>query len=373
LFENHPTIPRLKGDWAAINILTNRYVVNVRNSFVVPFLDRQRAFVKKWLEHRDFDNFYQFDIICEINGWPRRTPRVFPAEVHELIKRHRYLLEEPQDLHPKNLHSHIVVRYYHELQCFYDNIGCARISLLPLCTSKRHFMTIDSTVLLYMLINIYETLGEQAPSWIQGIILYNNVCDDAIHVCRDEMWHKTFGLTKLKTSSKRRFDYQIGTDGVSTCFHFSHPKPDQPADMNDNDRAHFLDAKRIISIDPGNTSTDSSPSPERTIMAPFEGPTENSKRGRRCSPSTRIGKGNVGKVFQMGCVALDEERVGRRTRNDRSFQAAFGGCIPTPRWTPHLHTRLCRNQSLCSCFEVGLRPTKKEKYCFFEFLFSSVT
>lgn len=253
-FQNHPEIPRLKGDWAAINILTNRYVVNVKNSFVVSFLDRQKAFVKKWLQHRDVDNLYQFDIICEINGWPRRTPRVFPAEVHELIKRHRHLLEEPQDLHPKNLHPHIVVRYYHELQCFYDNIGCARVSLLPLCTSKRHFMTIDSTVLLHMLINVFEALGEQTPSWIQDIVLYNNVCDDAIHVCRDEMWKKTFGLTKLKTSSKHRFDYQIDTDGISACFHFSHPKPDQPADTRDNDREHFLDAKRIISIDPGRTN-----------------------------------------------------------------------------------------------------------------------
>ena len=83
-FQNHPEIPRLKGDWAAINIVTNRYVVNVKNPFVVSFLDRQKAFVKKWLQHRDVDNIYQFDVICEINGWLRRTPRVFPAEVHDM-------------------------------------------------------------------------------------------------------------------------------------------------------------------------------------------------------------------------------------------------------------------------------------------------
>lgn len=254
VFENHPEIPRLKGDWAAINILTNRYVTNVKNSFVVPFLDRQKAFVKKWLKHGDLDKSYKFDIICEINGWPRRTPRVFPAEVHELIKRHRELLEEPQDLHPKNLRPHVVVLYYHELQRFYDNVGCARISLLPLCTSKRHFMTIDSTVLLNMLLNVADIMENQAPGWIQDIALYDKMCSDAIHVCRDEMWKKTFGLRKLKTSSKRRFDYQIDTDGISGCFHFSHPKPPQIVDTNDSDRKHFLDAKRIISIDPGRTN-----------------------------------------------------------------------------------------------------------------------
>jgi hypothetical protein len=82
----------VKGDWAAINILTNRYVVNVKNSFHFPFLDRQKAFLFKWLEHRELDKLYRYDITCEINGWPRTTPRVFPSEVHELIKRHRQLI-----------------------------------------------------------------------------------------------------------------------------------------------------------------------------------------------------------------------------------------------------------------------------------------
>jgi hypothetical protein len=254
-FQNHPAISRSKGDWAAINILTNRYAVNAKNSFCVPFLDRQKAFLTKWLEHRELDKSYRFDMICEINGWPRTTPRVFPSEVHELIKRHRQLLEEPQDLHPKRLHPHLVVPYYYELQCFYDNIGYARISLLPLCTPKRHFMTIDSTVLLKMLLNVLEEMGENAPDWIKDIAFYDNVYGDAIHACRDEMWQKTFGLKKLKTSSKRRFDHQVDTDGISACFHFSYPKPPEPTDPSaTNDRTHFLDAKRIISIDPGRTN-----------------------------------------------------------------------------------------------------------------------
>lgn len=253
-FQNHPLIERVKGDWAAINILTNRYVVNVKNSFHVPFLDRQKAFLIKWLEHRELDKYYRYDITCEINGWARTTPRVFPSEVHELIKRHRQLLQEPQDLHPKLLDPHIVVCYYHELQCFYDNIGCARISLIPLCTPKRHFMTIDSTVLLNMLINVVEKMGENAPCWIKDIVLYDKMCDDAIHVCRDEMWRNTFGLKKLNTSSKRQFDYQIDTDGISACFHFSYPKPPDQTERDQNDRSSLMDAKRIISIDPGRTN-----------------------------------------------------------------------------------------------------------------------
>ena len=82
----------------------------------------------------DFDKSYRFDITCQINGWPRKTPHVFPAEVHDLVKRHRELLREPEDLHPKNLDPHVVVCYYYEIQCFYDLVGLARISLLPICS-----------------------------------------------------------------------------------------------------------------------------------------------------------------------------------------------------------------------------------------------
>lgn len=62
--------PALSNIRHAIRSFTNRCVVNVKNSFVVSFLDRQTAFVKKWPQHRDVDNLYQSDIICEINGWP---------------------------------------------------------------------------------------------------------------------------------------------------------------------------------------------------------------------------------------------------------------------------------------------------------------
>ena len=255
-FGNHPAIARIKGDWAAVNILTNRYVVNVHNSFVVPFLDRQRAFVVQWLTHMDFDKSYKSDIIRQINGWPRSaTPRVFPLEVHELIERHRELLQGPGDLHPTNLDPHVVVRYYYELQRFYDSIGYARISLLPLCSHKRHFMTIDKTVLLNLLLNVLERMGGRAPQWIQDIALYNNIYPDAIHACRDEMWHKTFGLRPVKVSSKRRFDYQVDTDGIAACFHFSMPKqPDPEGTARPLDEEPFQTKDRVIAIDPGRTN-----------------------------------------------------------------------------------------------------------------------
>ena len=174
-------------------------------------------------------------------------------EVHDLIKRHRGVLQEPTDLHPNALDPYVVVRYYYEMQCSYDILGLARISLLPICNFKRHFMTIDSTVLLNLLLNVSEEMGSHAPDWIQNIALYNNVCKDAIHVCRDEMWNKTFGLRSLHTTAKRRFDYQIDTDGIAACFHFSIPKVETTEKQeNDVQLQHiFRDAKRVIAIDPG--------------------------------------------------------------------------------------------------------------------------
>jgi hypothetical protein len=258
-FANHPEITRVKGDWAAVNIMTNRYAVNAQNSFIHAFLNRQRAFVAKWLEFRQLPKTHKFGIIQTINGWPGATPNHFqdPA-IHELIKRHRQLLQEPQDLHPKDLHPHVVIRYYYELQQFYDHAGFARISLLPLCDQKRHFMTIDSTVLLNLLLNVFEKMGEQAPTWIQDIALYNNMCSDAIHACRDEMWHKTFDLKTIKRSLKRTFDHQVDTDGIAACFHFTFPKrggggDDTSAGTSENVNP-FVDAKRIIAIDPGRTN-----------------------------------------------------------------------------------------------------------------------
>lgn len=253
-FANHPDIncDRPKGDWAAVTIMTNRYAVNARNSFVYAFLKRQQAFVRKWLEFQDLPKQHKWGIIRQINGWPSNTPDEFqePA-IHELIKRHRELLQEPQDLHPKNLHPHVVVRYYYELQLFYDNIGCAKISLLPLCDHKRHFMTIDSTVLLNLLLNVSDKMGMNAPTWIQDIALYNNMCSDAIHVCRDEMWKKTFDLRSIKRSSRYCFGHQVDTDGIAACFHYDTPKSENADDKVGNP---FLDAKRIIAIDPGRTN-----------------------------------------------------------------------------------------------------------------------
>jgi hypothetical protein len=250
-FANHPDIARIKGDWQAVTILSNRYAVNARNSLIHAFLSRQQAFVRRWLEFQNLPKQHKWGIIRHINGWPCNDDFEEPA-VQALIKRHRELLQEPQDLHPKNLHPHVVVRYYYELQLFYDNVGCAKFSLLPLCDQKRHFMTIDTTVLLHLLLEVSNRMGAHAPTWIQVIAEYNKICSDTIHIFRDDMWDKTFD--RIKRSSKYRFGHLVDTDGIAACFHYDTPKAAVDADVGGGYHSPFTDAERVIAIDPGRTN-----------------------------------------------------------------------------------------------------------------------
>ena len=144
----------------------------------------------------------------------------------------------------------------HELQGFYDRIGCARITLMPLCSAKRHFMTIDTTVLLNLLLNVHDQLVVLTSQWIQDVALYNSMCADAIDACR-EMWHKTFGLKTIKGIHRKTFDHQVDTNGISACIHFSIPKRGRSTEVSTEDhspKTAFKEAERIIAIEPGRTN-----------------------------------------------------------------------------------------------------------------------
>ena len=255
-FGAHPDIPRMKGDWAAINIATLGFVTNFKNSLVVPFLSRQKAFLKRSLALVDADHNkgYLNIVTRRINGWPCHTAIVLEREVLDMIDEHRQLLGNPTDLQPERLDTALIVRYLHTFMEHYDLMDMRKISIVPLFRAKRHFMSIDTTVLFHMLKEVFERLGTDSPDFVQNILVYDSFSDanDTIHECRREMWDKTFKIDKL---SKKRFDHQVDTDGVSVCLHFTRPKAGVGTGAGTSENARAVPSdwthERVIAIDPG--------------------------------------------------------------------------------------------------------------------------
>lgn len=217
-----------------------------------------------------------FAVQCAINGWKngseRRTTRKrkrddddseapqTPDQVLTFIERERALLG-----HPKNFQITdktdvgLLLRYIFHVLEFYRAHGVGKgFSIAPICKIKRHFMTIDTTVLYELLKNVATEIGPAFPEALAPIRTVPlkhlfNACNAGLV---DAMWRLTFDLDGLRR--RRTFGRQIDTDGVSMVAHFHvtlRQRSKHAKRLRQRQHAsHQNLAPRVIAIDPGRSN-----------------------------------------------------------------------------------------------------------------------
>jgi hypothetical protein len=327
-FHEYPIIERTRGDIQAITIAAARYGTNLKTSAKHAFMARQKAFVRFWLQYHELESeeVSAYHVQCLINGWVR--PRVqrkrkrkkdgednseeIPAEVLAFIKQERQLLNNPNDFSITDGTSveFLLLPYiYHILEFYrvYGNSAATRssndstttmeptptcmevdekveeekgktagprasskgFSIAPVCKIKRHFMTIDTTVLFELLKNVAgEADPKICPDWLtalgkMSLVEFRKTENEGLQKIA---WDATFNIDGLR--KRRTFGRQIDTDGVSMTVHFNVTKRHRARHQKRIQRQPDK-YKRIIAIDPGRvnlvTALDSSTHKIRTL------------------------------------------------------------------------------------------------------------
>ena len=289
-FYDYPTIERTRGDCQAITIAAARYGTNLKTSVLHAFLGRQKSFVGTWLRHHELESeeLSAHRVQCLINGWekppvPRKRkrkkddnkgdePEELPAKVSAFIKHERKLLGNPQDfaITDKTTCVESLLRYLFHILEFYREHGVGRgFSIAPICQIKRHFMTVDTTVLFELLKNVAAKADPQCcPGWLTALggMTLKTFFQGQHEGLRNTAWNATFHLDGLRR--RRTFGNQIDTDGVAMTVHF-HVTIRKRAKHQKRTKKQPNKFKRIVAIDPGRTNLvtalDSSTSKLRTL------------------------------------------------------------------------------------------------------------
>ena len=233
-FSNFPKIDKVAGNTQALKIAGDKLKINFLNSLVCPFDTRQKYLLKAWIAANDLPKESLQAIRLAINGWPAPVPdaaRGFIAQQRALLgltgdeRRYKGWLEK----HPQQ-----VIKYYWENLKYLETIeGTRRYSLAPICSFKRHFVSIDTRVLF----NLMRNCG----------LIDKTVEEPVFRDMAEEHFQSLFKIDKL-ASSKHTFSKTIETDGVTACVHFTCPKKTAATDVN---QPRDYTQERVIAIDPG--------------------------------------------------------------------------------------------------------------------------
>lgn len=326
-FYDYPFIQRTRGDCQAITIAAARYGTNFKTSLLHSFLGRQKAFISTWLiyqkkqkqeEHdrrvremkkklhqedaaeqeiqrecethktalRRWKDLSAFDIQCAVNGWGNRAKstrkrkrndsgqqeETAPAEVKAFIEQERALLQNPTEFQITDwTNVGMLLRYlFHILEFYREHQVGSGFSLAPVCKIKRHFMTVDTTVLYELLKNVAAEAGSACPTWLARLRQVSLKALFKNPQLVDAMWRDTFDLDGLRR--RRTFGRQIDTDGVSMVAHFHvtcRQKKNHAKRVRQRRQRQASSSSRVIAIDPGRsnlvTALDSSTSKTKTL------------------------------------------------------------------------------------------------------------
>ena len=263
---NYPVPKRSRGDIQAITIAAKRFRTNFLVNLTSCFFKRQQTFITTWLKNNKLDKSVStYDVQCLINGWIKKkrssknteTELYLPESMTSFIQDQRNLLGNPKDLTFDNRKDPwMILKYLYQILQYYDTQGIGKgFSLTPVTRIGLHYMTIDSTVLHEILINVSSDLDTRTPEWLQRLM---SVPRNKIHHqdVRDVMWFSTFNIDGLR--HKRRFNYQIDTDGYTMTVHFvmtKKSKSKRAKRRRFHMKSKMMDTSvRTISIDPGRSN-----------------------------------------------------------------------------------------------------------------------
>ena len=164
-FSNFPKIEKLTGNTPALWYAASTFKTNFLNSLWCAFEVRQKYLLKAWIQDNGLDKSTFHPLKCAINGWTCNAP--VPAEAAEFVKLQRDILglmgEDRLSEPWLKRHPQQVIRFYWETLKYLETMAekykeeptkrPKLFSLSPLCSIKRHFVTIDKTVLFHLMKN----------------------------------------------------------------------------------------------------------------------------------------------------------------------------------------------------------------------------
>src|SRR3990167_1951064 len=208
-------------------------MTNFKNSLKFTFKNRQKAYIKKWCIVNNINNKGNVHSIqCAINGWGCKSE--VPEKAHKFIQTERKMLKNPEGMTFTWIGTNIplVTKYFFHILKFMEQFEDTRkFTLAPISSIKRHFMTIDTTVLFEMRKNV-ELIDMKKKDFMD---------------LRREQWDSVFNINGLCT--KGTFTDMVETDSVSICFHFKVHKVEKKLGNRE-----IKKAKRVSAIDPGRSN-----------------------------------------------------------------------------------------------------------------------
>ena len=233
-FADFPVDASTIGDTQTYAYIAKTYAVAFSNSLQFCFEKRQKLYIVEWLKKKNLDKNLWHSIRCAVNNWKCKSSP--PVEAEEFIQSQRSLLNPPDEgisLKWININSCSIVQYYWNILQFLDDVPEAKkFSLAPLHRITRHFLTVDTEILFYLM--------------KEAQLLDDSISKKAFRKDREFYYQQIFKYQKL---NRGEFTYTVQTDGISICFHFRSKKL---KNFYGTEQKH--DQQRNIAIDPGRTN-----------------------------------------------------------------------------------------------------------------------
>ena len=244
-FASWPLPPRLKGDTQAMayaaQLLHTNFVVSCTHAFDA----RQKAHIRRFIQAQQIDaHGAVWATQCAVNGWNCKTPLPPDQAVAQFVTAERAALGlqpgQSCDERWRKANLPAVVRYYYRILVAAAAHPLARkFSLAPLCSIKRHFVTIDTKILRAL-------VGDKALS------------DEAL-------WELSFKNLRLRGGAWAVAP-TVQTDGVALCVRLVlagavEPPPPRVAgakrkrgDARPSAAPAAEDGGAVLAIDPGRST-----------------------------------------------------------------------------------------------------------------------
>jgi hypothetical protein len=252
-----------------MTIAAKKYLTNFKTDLHTHFKQRQKTFIGFWLQDNDFDLdiVSVFRLQCDINGWKSKMLLGSnDLRLMRFVQDQKAILwggSTPGEISEKYLKSNPgpVLHYLFHILEYYrmrkNDPLCPRgFSLAPLCQIKMHHVTIDSTVLWGLARNVLD----RHPQWehvkqLIGGVPQAKFASEKHRDARRILWGIFFMFDGLRR--RRRFNYQVDTDGVACTVHFVVTKKRKALQAKRRRHAFRRQTapdthqRRVISIDPG--------------------------------------------------------------------------------------------------------------------------
>jgi hypothetical protein len=235
-FKDFPKLEKCRGDTQAYVYASKQYMTNFKNSLIYAFDGRQKAFIRHWCQRNSLTKEDSYAIRCAINQWGCKGE--VPESATSFIEEQRTLLRT-KDLKEGITHTWLganmtnIVHYFYSILKYNEQFeDTRRFTLAPVSRIKRHFLTIDTTVLYEMMKN--QKLTESTKEVFQEL--------------KASQFESVFRIKGL--CNKAEFSHIVETDGISACFHFKVPK----REVETGNRQLKKSNNRVIAIDPGRSN-----------------------------------------------------------------------------------------------------------------------